>query len=82
MNLLTLALFVPACFALNMVPGPNNLLAMSNGQRFGFSVAIAAGLGRLGAFMLMISLAAMGLATILLASKTLFFIVKIVGAGD
>jgi len=80
-SLLTLALFLPACFALNMVPGPNNLLAMSNAQRFGFKAAFVAGFGRLGAFLVMIFLAAMGLATILFASKTLFLLVKIVGAG-
>ncbi|MDY7697226.1 hypothetical protein TX452_14465, partial [Pseudomonas aeruginosa] len=31
------ALFVPACFALNLAPGPNNLLSLNNaaGQRGG-----------------------------------------------
>ncbi|WP_448546562.1 LysE family translocator [Thalassotalea fusca] len=77
---MTLILFVPACFALNMVPGPNNLLSMSNAQRFGFKYAVGAGFGRLAAFVIMIFLAATGLATILYASETLFFVIKTIGA--
>ena len=80
MDLITLALFVPACFALNMVPGPNNLLSMSNAQRYGFKYAIAAGCGRLVAFIAMIFLAATGLAAVLYASETLFLVIKVAGA--
>jgi len=36
MDLATLSLFVPACFALNMAPGPNNLLSVSNATRYGY----------------------------------------------
>lgn len=35
MNLTTLLLFIPACFALNMAPGPNNLLSLTNAERYG-----------------------------------------------
>lgn len=80
MDLLALIFFVPACFALNMAPGPNNLLAMSNAKRYGFRVACLAGIGRLVAFVLMIVLVASGLASILYASEYLFFAVKITGA--
>ncbi|MCR7984853.1 LysE family translocator, partial [Pseudomonas aeruginosa] len=31
------ALFVPACFALNLAPGPNNLLSLNNAARHGFA---------------------------------------------
>ena len=30
MDLSSLLLFIPACFALNMAPGPNNLLSLHN----------------------------------------------------
>ncbi|EAR10729.1 LysE family translocator [Reinekea blandensis] len=80
MELLTLLFFIPACFALNMTPGPNNLLAMNNARCYGFSVALMAGLGRITAFALMIALTASGLAVILYASETLFFIIKLFGA--
>ena len=33
MSLATLLLFLPACFALNLAPGPNNLLSISNATR-------------------------------------------------
>jgi len=80
MSWLTLAWFVPACFALNMTPGPNNLLALSNAKRYGFGHACLAGLGRLGAFSVMITLAASGLATLLYASELFFTALKIGGA--
>ncbi|MCB9948249.1 MAG: LysE family transporter [Rhodospirillaceae bacterium] len=72
--------FVPACFALNMAPGPNNLLAMSNGVRFGFPRAAVAGGGRLVAFAAMIALTAVGLGALLAASETAFHVIKWCGA--
>jgi threonine/homoserine/homoserine lactone efflux protein len=81
MESIVLALFIPACFALNLTPGPNNLLAMNNAKNYGFRMAFLAGLGRLLAFAIMIALAGYGLASILYASETLFSIIKFVGAG-
>lgn len=80
MEVWKLILFIPACFALNMVPGPNNLLSMNNARRYGFNSAFIAGLGRITAFSGMIALAASGLATVLYASETLFFLIKVFGA--
>lgn len=76
----TLLLFVPACFALNMAPGPNNLLSVSNATRHGFLTSCIAGAGRLLAFIGMIAIASAGLATLLLTSQVLFYAVKFVGA--
>lgn len=81
MDLSVLTIFIPACIALNMIPGPNNLLSMNNGQRFGLKYALTAGFGRIFAFIIMMFLAATGLATVLYASETLFLIIKIIGAG-
>jgi threonine/homoserine/homoserine lactone efflux protein len=75
------ALFIPACFALNMAPGPNNLLSLHNAARQGLRPACLAGAGRLLAFAGMIALAASGLALVLQASATLFLAIKILGAG-
>lgn len=80
MDLSTLLLFIPACFALNLAPGPNNLLSISNATRYGFRAACVAGLGRLLAFAGMIGLAASGLAVVLHASETLFYAIKVAGA--
>lgn len=54
---------------------------MSNAKRYGLQVACIAGIGRLAAFAIMITLAASGLASILYASEQLFFVVKVLGAG-
>lgn len=80
MELTTLLLFIPACFALNMSPGPNNLMAMNNAHRYGFHIAVFAGAGRLIAFTGMIFLAASGLAAILHTSEIIFTAIKIAGA--
>lgn len=81
MDLSTLAVFIPACFALNMAPGPNNLLSVSNASRYGFMCACSGGAGRLLAFALMIALAAVGLAAVLHTSEWLFHGIKVVGAA-
>lgn len=73
-------LFIIACFALNMAPGPNNLLAMNNARCFGFKTAVTAGCGRLLAFSVMIALAASGLAAVLYTSELLFLVIKLCGA--
>lgn len=75
-----LLLFVPACFALNMAPGPNNLLSVSNASRFGFTAACIAGVGRLVAFIGMIAIAASGLAVVLQTSALAFTVIKVAGA--
>lgn len=46
MPLETLLLFVPACFALNMAFGPNNLLSMTIGARYSLRTALFAAVGR------------------------------------
>lgn len=81
MDLTTLALFLPACFALNMAPGPNNLLSVSNATRYGYRTSCLAGIGRLLAFAGMIALASAGLAVVLQTSELLFFGIKILGAA-
>ena len=80
MEFFILFLFLPACFALNMIPGPNNLLSMANAQRYGFKYAVGAGLGRITAFVVMLFLTATGLATVLYASETIFLTIKVIGA--
>lgn len=81
MELSTLAVFIPACFALNMAPGPNNLLSISNASRYGFVRACTGGLGRLLGFAIMIAFAGVGLTAVLHTSEWLFHAIKIVGAA-
>lgn len=81
MDLSSLLLFIPACFALNMAPGPNNLLSLHNASRYGLRTACVAGGGRIVAFSGMIALAAMGLAVVLHTSEYLFLAIKLAGAA-
>ncbi|UVJ46550.1 LysE family translocator [Pseudomonas sp. LS1212] len=81
MDISALLLFIPACFALNMAPGPNNLLSVSNATRYGFKRSSLAGFGRLLAFAIMIALASAGLAAVLQTSAMLFQGLKIIGAA-
>jgi len=79
MSLAELLIFIPACFALNMSPGPNNILALNNAKTYSLSHSCLAGLGRLAAFSLMLLLVASGLAAVLYSSLLVFSALKIVG---
>jgi threonine/homoserine/homoserine lactone efflux protein len=74
-------LFLPACFAINMALGPNNVLSISNGARNGVRCAVLVAFGRLLAFAVMIAIAGLGLGALLLASATLFTALKFGGAA-
>jgi threonine/homoserine/homoserine lactone efflux protein len=77
----SLALFVPACFALNLAFGPNNLLALTHGAAVGPGFALRAGLGRLIAFVPMLALSGAGLGLLLSASAVAFTALKLAGAA-
>ena len=74
-------LFIPACFALNMAPGPNNITAFATGARLGFWAGFLAALGRLPAFAFLIAITAVGLGAALAASAVAFSVIKYVGAA-
>jgi len=74
-------LFIPACFALNMAFGPNNLLSLTYGLQQGIRTAVMASSGRLVAFALMIALTALGVGAVLAASEMAFTILKYAGAA-
>jgi threonine/homoserine/homoserine lactone efflux protein len=80
-TLQTLWLFVPACFAINMAFGPNNVLSLSNGAKEGVRTSVLASFGRIAAFAIMIAVAGFGLGALLLASEALFTVVKLGGAA-
>lgn len=75
------AIFVPAAFALNMFPGPNNVLAMTHAARHGFGTALLASAGRFPPFAFFVLAAAIGLGAVLATSAELFTALKLVGAG-
>ena len=81
MPLETFLLFAPACFAINMAFGPNNLLSLTNAARSGIMPAILAAAGRIISFAVMIAIAGVGLGALLAASESVFTLVKWAGAA-
>jgi len=81
MTLSNYLLFLPACFAINMAFGPNNLLSVTNGARHGVSPAVIAAGGRLAAFAIMIAIAGLGMGAVLVASELAFDVIKYIGAA-
>jgi len=81
MTLSAYLLFLPACFAINMAFGPNNLLSVTNGAKHGVSPAVIAAGGRLAAFAIMIAIAGLGMGAVLVASELAFDVIKFIGAA-
>lgn len=74
-------LFVPVAIAISLTPGPNNFCGLSNGLRAGVGVAMVATVGRAAAFAIFLTVSAVGLGAMLLASEAAFTAVKWVGAA-
>jgi threonine/homoserine/homoserine lactone efflux protein len=81
MNAHTLFLFAVTGCAVSMMPGPNMLLAMSFGLRFGVRRAAWGGLGMCLALMLLAALSALGLGALLATSAPAFETVKWAGVA-
>ncbi|WP_128292727.1 LysE family translocator [Afifella aestuarii] len=75
------SLFIPACFAVNCAPGPNNMLAFANAAKVGPLYALLGGLGRMPAFAILIGVTVAGLGAILSASAEAFVVIKLLGAA-
>ncbi|WP_422364719.1 LysE family translocator [Pelagibius sp.] len=73
--------FLAAAVLICLSPGANNLLALTNGLRFGAAPSLAAVGGRLAAFLVMIVIAAAGLGAVLAASELAFQIIKWAGVA-
>lgn len=73
-------LFAPVAVALALTPGPNNFCGLHNGMRAGVGVALLATVGRVAAFAIFLTVSAVGLGAMLLASEAAFTAVKWVGA--
>lgn len=73
-------LFAPVAVAIALTPGPNNFCGLNNGIRAGIGAALVATLGRVAAFAIFLTVSAVGLGAMLLASEAAFTAVKWVGA--
>ena len=72
--------FVATTLLISGTPGPNMLLMLSHGTRYGWKRAVSTILGALTGLAILFSASAFGLAAILAASATLFIVLKVVGA--
>ena len=77
----TLGLFLVTTFVVSMTPGPNMLLAMGLGLRFGVRRAAWGGLGMCVALTAMATLSVLGLGALLAASEPAFLTVKWLGVA-
>lgn len=81
MSLKLLAIFAVTELFLCMTPGPAVMLVVSQGMKSGFKSSLRGTLGILTGNALYFALSALGLGALLLASSTLFQIIKWVGAA-
>ena len=80
MELNTWLLYIGVISILIFSPGPSTLLCVSDGLKFGKKKAISTVLGGAIAALVLMTISASGLGAILVASETLFLIIKLVGA--
>ena len=74
-------LYLVAAVGLSLTPGPNGLLALTHGARFGFRrtafTVVGGGLG----FFVLIAVSLAGMGALLVASETAFTVAKWIGAA-
>ena len=80
MSLHIWSLYASAVLLLCLTPGPNSLLAVTNGARFGVGKTLFSTLGCAAGLTLLIGVSLSGLGLILAASETVFYIIKWLGA--
>ena len=73
--------YLVATFILSLTPGPGVFSAISSGMRHGFRKGVWNGVGMQAANCIMVVVVSLGLGALLLASETLFTIVKWVGVA-
>jgi threonine/homoserine/homoserine lactone efflux protein len=68
-------------FIASIIPGPSMLLALTHGMQYGAKKTIASALGNMTVTVVQASISIAGLSTILIASETIFYLIKWVGAA-
>ena len=80
MSLQLWSLYASAVLLLCLTPGPNSLLAVTNGARFGVGKTLFSTLGCAAGLTLIIGASLSGLGLVLAASETVFYVLKWLGA--
>lgn len=73
--------YLVAAVGLSLTPGPNGLLALTHGARFGFPSSILTVLGGAAGFFVLIAVSLAGLGALLVASELAFTVAKWIGAA-
>jgi len=80
MEVETLGLFILTETLLSLTPGPAVLLILGLSVRYGFKIGVAASLGIISTNAVYFTLSALGVGALIVASSTLFTLIKLVGA--
>ncbi|MGQ9371391.1 LysE family translocator [Azospirillum sp. A39] len=73
--------YAAAAVGLSLTPGPNGLLSLTHGVRFGFARTVATVLGGVCGFMVLVAASLAGLGVLLAASEQAFTAAKWIGAA-
>ncbi|MCP4979353.1 MAG: LysE family transporter, partial [Gammaproteobacteria bacterium] len=73
------AIYASAVFLLCLTPGPNSLLAITNGLRYGMRKTFFSTLGCATGLVLLVALCLSGLGMVLAASEIAFTVIKWLG---
>jgi homoserine/homoserine lactone efflux protein len=68
-------------FVASIIPGPSMLLALTHGMQYGVRKTVSSALGNVAVTVLQASVSIAGLGTILIASETIFHVIKWAGAA-
>ena len=79
MNVDTFLLYVGAVIVLCLTPGPNSLLAVTNGAKYGARRTLFSTFGCATGLFLLIAVCLTGLGVLIAASETAFVVLKVVG---
>lgn len=81
MSLDFIIMFSLTVFIASIIPGPSMLLALTHGVNYGAKRTIASALGNITITFVQASISLAGLGSILIASETVFQIIKLLGAA-
>jgi homoserine/homoserine lactone efflux protein len=73
--------YFASAIGLSLTPGPNGLLVLTHGMRFGWRQTLPTALGGVGGFMVLIAASLAGLGVLLTTSERAFEIAKWIGAA-
>ena len=73
-------LFSMTVFIASIIPGPSMLLALTHGMNFGVKRTIASALGNVTVTIIQASISIAGLGAVLVASESVFQVIKWAGA--